>query len=185
MGRGRRLRRCLGERCADVSRKTKIRIAVVFIVFGLIAWAIWPAANQGEVRVAFAGISMKDTNVVLFVLTNSSRTPVEYFQDVISQTNGIWQESDGSVPPPRGGIMGQNTLTVHQPIVPANRWRVQIEYADSFDPSLVGRIRESLSAFASGHGWNRLGSWFNPKLKLRFASGPEMLGNQPALPTQP
>jgi hypothetical protein len=165
-----------------VTRKTKIRFVLAFILLAVLVTAFWPREDEGEVKITFAGVSPDDSNHVLFTVTNSFKNKVDLLIEPRFQSNSVWQERDGSVVTRLETLHGESATTIDYPIFGTNRWQMIIDYGDSIEISWTMRTRVTVADYAWRHNWQRLGQWLYPKQKFDAIYGPEMLGNKPVSP---
>jgi hypothetical protein len=162
-----------------MTRKNKIILFASVVVVGALVWAIWPAQEEGTVRVNYVGVSTNNANAVLFSITNGNR--VVSLHTFRSEGAG---ESSGGMYFMRGldQPLRLPTATNHSfeyPVPSTNRWKVvALYYPESYDSFMI-RLRTRLGNFAASRNCHRIAKRMYPILKLRNAYGPEMLGNEP------
>jgi hypothetical protein len=162
-----------------VNRKRKIQIVMVFIVLGALAWAFWPGQDEGGISITYAGVSATDSNRVVFIVTNSSRT---IFMEAIyaeRRQSGVWTNV---VLPLWGGHrerLGPTGGTYEVAFPPSDRWRIDFGYIEPWPGSFVTRTRREWARYLGNHGCFRLSQWIQPADRLKHTYGPEMLGNKP------
>jgi hypothetical protein len=174
-----------------MTRQTKIRLAVVLAVAGLIA-AFWLRMNQVAVRVTFAGVASNDSSVVWFTVTNCSTTPLVYFRTAQEHHSNTWVDLEYRDRPSMDAHQFQGTLPGHSAtnfkcsVTYLKPWRVEVACSRKRSgPSLMFRIRTRMAQYASRRNWSRLSPWLRPVTKWDYAYGPEMIVNQPVVPGRP
>ena len=185
MNGGRRFDLSVGCWCSGIlnmTRKRKIRIAVTAIVLGVVACAFLPGEKEA-LKVTFAGVSVNDSNLVYFTITNSSRTVFLYEKfaiDVPFDDSALYWAPRSMTGASR--IMGRGATNRMTMIRSTNRWTFVIEYRRELPDTVVNRNRRALREYAKNHGWQRIAEWVLPEEEKEFVYGPEMVGNKPAPP---
>jgi hypothetical protein len=168
----------------SVTRKRKILIAVVAVVASAITWAAWPGEEEGGITISYAGVSPNDTKRVVFTITNNSKNTFRYME---AWTTEKFQGSpDLFRLNPRASVLAGYSTTncEREAFFPGRRWTLYAVYGEGGPEPMLYRIRISAGLFFNKRNWTGIGRRILPPSRLKFAYGPDMLGNQPVPLTQ-
>ena len=168
-----------------MTRKTKIRIAMGLLLLGIVAWIFWLPQNKAELDITFTGVRSSNSNRVSFIITNTSKVPMEYRTAIQNRQDGDWLAPDIWLSREDRILAGQSTVTVEASAPSRNPWRLYVIYARQAPPPLMHGIREKLAEFSNNHHWQRLGQWFDPEPKFKNTYGPKMIGNRSVSSARP
>ena len=159
---------------------TKWKAILVALVAGIVAILVMLPLLAARGRIAF-GLQSYARGSAVFVVTNTSRVPVEYTVAVEHKDSRGWPDYLGKVPPhapPQGFnspciiAAGQvSTCTVPVAVyTPACPWRLSVMYESM---SIFDRIRERGSTLLSGYGESGLAQQLWPGKYYAIVPGSE------------
>jgi hypothetical protein len=169
----------------NMTRETKIRIAVALVISSAIAWVVWMSGNKGELKIAFAGVSSNDSGLVWFTITNTSKARFIYIRTAQEYESGRWIDLDYRewkwIDETRvhREIAGHAVTNFQRSVTYLKPWRIQVAYAEPRADSLLFQARTKLSRSATRRDWQWLSRWAYPKTQWKYANSVEFLGDQP------
>ena len=147
-------------------------------LFALLLLILAGDTPPGELRLMVSSVS---SNRVSVILTNTSRTSVEYFLRPWNSSDKILNRFRV-----RGKLEGFGEATLERMAFSTNRWRLVVNYASTLEkpfgsgsPTSGASFRASAARYARNRNWTRLSRWLEPPpSRVRTVFGPYLVGNE-------
>jgi hypothetical protein len=162
-----------------MSRQRRIRIVLLATLAGGAAALFLLREPRPDVPVSFLGAGARDSNRVMFLLSNVSPKLVYYRVLTLAETNGVLMPTVWLMREDRE-LEAQSAVNFEMLPGSAKRWKIRVSYFDANSTPVAFETRTRLALSAYQHHWERLSAWLDPTQRVRVAYGPEMRGDRPA-----
>ena len=168
-----------------MTRKAKIRLAVIAIALVAVVIGFLSGGEEGEITVTYAGIASNDTRHVSFLLSNGFPYEIYCSCEIWEPFKEDWQTVTGTSYRELGYLPSRCTTNFTVAVPGARRWRVEVTAVKPLADNIITDWRLKILRFNIEHRGPDLGGLLLIGYILKGTNSPEMLGNKPVSPPNP